>query len=117
MILEIRKKDWVSFLPGIAETINTTRPSGLPSHITPYEVWFRRKPIWLGIITPTFGIASSLTATGMSIAPVDLDKENNDANVLPDDNEVDPNYMLSELYCRVFLHNAKEAGKLARKGG
>jgi hypothetical protein len=25
--------------------------------------------------------------------------------------------MLSELHRRVFLHNAKEAGKLARKGG
>ena len=25
--------------------------------------------------------------------------------------------MLLELYCRVFLHNTKEAGKLARKGG
>jgi hypothetical protein len=53
----------------------------------------------------------------MSITPVDLNKENNDANVLPDDNEVDPNYMLSELYCRVFLYNTKEARKLARKGG
>jgi transposase InsO family protein len=37
-ILEIRKKDWVDALPGITETINTTRPSGLPSHITLYKV-------------------------------------------------------------------------------
>jgi hypothetical protein len=37
-ILEIRKKDWINTLPGIIETINTTRPSGLPSHITPYKV-------------------------------------------------------------------------------
>jgi hypothetical protein len=48
---------------------------------------------------------------------VDLDQEDDDADVLLNDDEVDPDYMLSELYCRVFLHNAKEAGKLARKGG
>ena len=39
------------------------------------------------------------------------------SNVLPNDDEVDPDYMLSELHRRVFLHNAKEARKLARKGG
>ena len=117
MILEIGKKDWVSALPGIAETINTTRSSGLPSYVTPYEVWFRRKPIWLGILTLASGIASSLIATGISTALVDLDQEDDDTDVLPDDDEVDPDYMLSELHRRVFLHNAKEAGKLARKGG
>jgi hypothetical protein len=55
--------------------------------------------------------------TGISTALVDLDQEDNNADVLPNDDEVDPDYMLSELHCRVFLHNAKEAGKLARKGG
>jgi hypothetical protein len=110
--LEIGKKDWVKALPGIAETINTTRPSGLPSHVTPYEVWFGRKPIWLGFPAYTPIIASSSTVTGMSAAPVE-----DDSNILPDDDEVDPDYMLSELHRRVFLHNAKEAGKLARKGG
>jgi hypothetical protein len=102
-IMEIGKKDWINALPSIAETINTTRPSGLPSHITPYEVWFGRKPIWIGFPTRDLIIASSSTAT--------------DSNILPDDNEVDPDYMLLELHRRVFLHNAKEAGKLARKGG
>jgi hypothetical protein len=113
-ILEIGKKDWIDALPSIAETINTTRPSGLPSHITPYEVWFGRKPIWLGFSARIPTIASSSTATGISAAPVEAD---DDSDVLPDDDEVDPDYMLSELHRRVFLHNAKEAGKLARKGG
>ena len=40
-ILEIGKKDWIDALPGITETINTTRPFGLPSHVTPFKVWFR----------------------------------------------------------------------------
>jgi hypothetical protein len=47
----------------------------------------------------------------MSAAPVE-----DDSDVLPNDN-VDPNYMLSELHRQVFLYNAKEAGKLAQKGG
>jgi len=42
---------------------------------------------------------------------------NNDSNVLSNDDEIDPDYMLLELHRRVFLYNAKEAGKLARKGG
>ena len=37
-ILEIGKKEWIDALLSITETINTTRPSGLPSHITLYEV-------------------------------------------------------------------------------
>ena len=116
MILEIRKKDWVSALPGIAETINTTRPSCLPSYVTPYKVWFRRKPIWLGVLTPASGIASSSTATNISMALVDLDNNANDTNILPYNDDVDPNYMLLELHRRVFLYNAKEAGKVARRG-
>jgi hypothetical protein len=108
-ILDIGKKDWVSALPGIIETINTTRPSGLPSHVTPFEVWFGRKLIWLGFPAHSSIIASS--STGMSATPVE-----DNSDVLPDD-DVDPDYMLSELHRRVFLHNAKEAGKLARKGG
>jgi hypothetical protein len=48
---------------------------------------------------------------------MDLDQEDDNANVLPNDDEVDPDYILSELHRRVFLHNAKEAGKLARKRG
>jgi len=48
---------------------------------------------------------------------VDLDDDANDTNILPYDDDIDPDYMLSELHRRVFLHNAKEAGKVARRGG
>ena len=115
-ILEVGQRDWVHALPGIAETINTTRPSGLPSHVTPYEVWFEQKPIWLGILTPASGIASSSTATALGEVE---DNTNNEANILPkrEETNIDEDYILLELYCRVFLHNTKEAGKLAHRGG
>jgi hypothetical protein len=61
--------------------------------------------------------SSSLTATRMSAALVEEVEGEDSSNVLPDDDEVNPDYILSELHRRVFLHNAKEAGKLARKGG
>jgi hypothetical protein len=89
-ILEVRKKDWVDALSNIAETINTTRPFSLPSHITPYKVWFSRPPIWLGFYTNTPIIASS------SIAIVEVDDNSNDLPGLKDD--VDLDYMLLELY-------------------
>jgi hypothetical protein len=107
-ILEVGKKDWVDVLPNITETINTTRPSGLPSYITLYKVWFGRPPIWLGFYTYTPTIASSSTA---------LVEVNNDSNDLPGlEDDVDPDYVLSELYRRVLAYNAKEAEKMVRKG-
>jgi hypothetical protein len=51
----------------------------------------------------------------MSTTLVEVESDG-DFDVLSDDDEIDPNYILSELHCRVFLHNAKEARKLARKG-
>jgi hypothetical protein len=53
----------------------------------------------------------------MSAALVEEVEGKSNSNVLPKDDEVDPDYMLLELHHRVFLYNAKEAGKLARKGG
>jgi hypothetical protein len=90
-ILEVGKKDWVNALPNIAETINTTYPSSLPSYIILYKVWFGRPFIWLGFYTNTPIIASS------SIAIVEVDNDSNDLSGLEDD--VDPDYVLLELYC------------------
>jgi hypothetical protein len=39
------------------------------------------------------------------------------SNILPNNKEFNPNYMLLKLHRRVFLYNAKEARKLAWKGG
>jgi hypothetical protein len=118
MILEIRKKDWVDALPSIIETINTTYPSGLPSHITPFKVWFRQKPIWLGITppTPASGFASSSTATGMSIALVEVDSGDSNKVLSQEDNDL-INEDLLEFHRRVFLYNAREAMKMVYKSG
>ena len=51
------------------------------------------------------------------MALVDLDNNANDTNILPYNDDVDPNYMLLELYHQVFLYNAKKARKVARRGG
>ena len=66
--------------------------------------------------TSASGIASSLTTT--TLGEVE-DNTNNKANILPkrEETNINEDYMLLELYRRVFLHNAKEARKLARKGG
>jgi hypothetical protein len=50
------------------------------------------------------------------MAPGEADGDS-DSDVLPNDGEVNPDYMLLELHRRVFLYNAKEARKLTRKGG
>jgi hypothetical protein len=42
-------------------------------------------------------IISSSTAIGMSITPVEVNSDK-DSNVLSNNNEVDPDYMLLELY-------------------
>ena len=47
----------------------------------------------------------------MSITLVEVNSDE-DSNVLSINNKVNPNYILLELYYRVFLYNTKEAGKL-----
>jgi hypothetical protein len=38
---------WLQLLPELQEVTNTTGSHMLPNHITPFEVWFGRKPHWL----------------------------------------------------------------------
>jgi hypothetical protein len=61
-------------------------------------------------------IASSSTA--IALGEVE-DNTNNEADILPkrEETNINEDYILLELYRRVFLHNAKEARKLARRGG
>jgi hypothetical protein len=40
-------RDWASLLPQLQEVINTTSNRQLPGYMTPFEVWFGRKPHWL----------------------------------------------------------------------
>jgi len=61
-------------------------------------------------------IASSLTV--IALREVE-DNTNNKADILPkrEETNINEDYMLLELYCRVFLYNAKQARKLAYRGG
>jgi hypothetical protein len=70
--------------------------------------------MWLGFHTRIPTVASS--STRISAAPIEV---NDDSNVLPGlkDDDVDPDYVLSELHRRVLTHNTKEAEKIVRKGG
>jgi hypothetical protein len=42
------RSDWVALLPELALVINTTTTRALPRNKTPFEVWFGRKPRWIG---------------------------------------------------------------------
>ena len=66
--------------------------------------------------TSASGIASSLTTTALGEVE---DNTNNEANILSkrEETNINKDYILLELYCRVFLYNIKEAGKLAYRGG
>jgi len=94
-ISESGDRNWAPRLDEIAEVINTTRPSCLPTHITPYEVWFGR--------TPRFQDFEE----ALEQVPEAVDIEDS----------VDEDYIFSELYRKVFLNNAKEAAKIVKKGG
>ena len=56
-----------------------------------------------------------MTIIRISTTSINLDQEDDDINILSNDNEVYPDYILSELYRRVFLYNTKEARKLTKK--
>jgi transposase InsO family protein len=38
---------WVKLLPELQEVTNITSNQQLPRHMTPFEVWFGRKPHWI----------------------------------------------------------------------
>ena len=103
---ESGERNWVELLPKLALLINTTRPSVLPAHVTPFEVWFRRPPIWL---RPT---PSSSSSRSGSTSPGD-DDEVSDSETVSEDEE----YLLSELTRRITGQNAVNATKMVAKGG
>jgi hypothetical protein len=45
------RDDWVALLPELALVINTTSTRALPRNKTPFEVFFGRKPRWIGADT------------------------------------------------------------------
>jgi hypothetical protein len=74
---------------------------------------FRQKLIWLGIPppTPASRFASSLIVTNI----VEVDSGDSNKALSNEDNNL-INKDLLELYCRVFLYNARKATKMVYKG-
>jgi hypothetical protein len=97
-------KNWVSHLPEIALVINTTRPSTLPAYVTPYEVWFGRKPWWLNGESE-----SSIEHNGDENEPLsELEGAQESAT---------EEIVVSALHRRVAEKQAIEAKKMIKKGG
>ena len=44
---ESNTTEFVRFLPKIANVVNMTRPSCLPTRVMPFDVFFGRRPHWL----------------------------------------------------------------------
>jgi hypothetical protein len=101
-ISESGNREWVAHLPEIAEVINTTRPSCLPAHVTPFEVWYGRKP---RVVVASGSVAE---ASGSNDPPT--------ADQLELEEAVEEK-LFSELHKRVFAKNALEATKMVKKGG
>jgi hypothetical protein len=93
---------WVACLPDIALVINTSKSSALPSHVTPYEVHFGRKPHWIGA------------------PPLLEDSDDEDSIDGDDDDEYPPtdinDFELMEIEAQIVKNNLKVHEKMAKKG-
>jgi hypothetical protein len=84
--------DWAALLPELALVINTTSTRVLPRNKTPFEVFFGRKPRWIG----------------ETLEP--LEDENDGIGVKGDsDSELDDNedFVLTEIESRVVANDAR----------
>jgi hypothetical protein len=104
-ITESGDRNWVAKLPEIAKVINTTRPSGLPLHVTPFEVWYGRPPTQQ---TPSRALSSLVTAE---------EEEDDESESAEEDKDNTQEYLFTELYKKVFAYNALKAIKYAKRGG
>jgi len=109
---EYNTTEWVRFLPEIVRVVNSTRPSSLPARVTPFEVFFGRKPHWLTAL----------------LLDVDNDLVDEHGNALsqdePDsDNEYEETdteaaeFILTELERSIRQSNARTAARMVKKAG
>jgi hypothetical protein len=97
----------VDCLSEIALVINTSKCSALPSHVTPYEVHFGRKPHWIG--APLIG-------------DQDPEEEGDDDSIDGDnsDEEYPPtepgDIELTEIEAQILKNNLKVMEQMAKKG-
>ena len=125
---ECNTREWVRFLPEIARVVNTTRLSSLPARMTPYEVFFGRKPHWLteslldvnnapvdenGIPLPQQETASDSDGEASNSGSEGSDSDNEDHET---DTKAD-NYILTELERQIKQSNAWTTARMVKKVG
>jgi hypothetical protein len=108
---EYNTKEFIRFLPEIARVVNTTRPSCLPALITPFQVFFGRKPYWL-------------TDPLLNVNNQPIDEEGNMLLQLEPDNDnyeyqetdiEDVTHILTELERQIKQSNARTAARMVTK--
>ena len=88
-------RKWASLLPELALVINTTTSKALPRYTTPYEVWFGRKPHWIG--------PQSQESSNNSNSNTSTDTSDND----DDEEEEREDLVLTEIEQRVAQNNVR----------
>jgi hypothetical protein len=95
------RSSWVDCLSEIALVINTSKCSALPSHVTPYEVHFGRKPHWIG---------APLLEESDSEDSINGDDDDEYPPTEPDDIEI------TEIEAQILKNNLKVYEQMAKKG-
>jgi hypothetical protein len=108
---EYNTKEWMRFLPEIARVVNTTRPSCLPPRVTPFEVFFGRKPHWL--TDPLLNVNNQpIDEEGNVLPPQEL---TNDSGDYPETDTEDAAHILTELERQIKQSNARTAARMVKK--
>ena len=91
----------VDLLLELALTINTTTSYALPRNKTPFEVWFGRKPHWIGEPQPT------QAETGFYDIDANTNNDDQDYNNNDQEDNSDVDLVLTEIETRVVANNAR----------
>jgi hypothetical protein len=115
---ECNTKEWVRFLPEIARVVNSVRTSCVPPRVTPFEVFFGRKPHWL--TESLLNMDNQLVDENSNVLPqlersgIDENDSNSDSEY-PETDAEDAEYILTELERQVKQSNARTAARMVKK--
>jgi hypothetical protein len=99
------------FLPEIARVVNTTRPSCLPPRVTPFKVFFGRKPHWLS--DPLLNVNNQPIDEEGNVLP--LQELTNDSGDYLKTDTKDAAHILTELERQIKQSNARTAARMVKK--
>lgn len=109
---ESNTTEFVRFLPEIAKVVNTTRPSCLPARITPYNVFFGRRPHWL--TESLLNVDNELVDEHGNALP----QEDSNSNEEYEETDTEAaEYILTELEHTIRQSNARVAARMVKKAG